>query len=103
MTEPDHQRLRGPADLRNRPDFAELLRALCRQAAGDVHLDLSEMDFVDVWGAAALVEAAAGLAGGELVLHNPPPSLRRLLEVMGGPPGLRLEPTTPWPRPPAAP
>jgi anti-anti-sigma regulatory factor len=97
VTGPDRRRLHGPADLRNRPDFAELLRALCRQAAGDVHLDLSEMDFVDAWAAAALVEAAAGLSGGDLVLHNPPPSLRRLLEVMGERPGLRLEPTTPWP------
>lgn len=92
MTAPDPRRLSGPADLRNRPDFAELLRTLCRQAAGDVHLDLSEMDFVDVWAAAALVEAASALAGGELVLHNPPAALRRLLEVLGTQPGLRLDP-----------
>lgn len=92
MTAPDPRRLPGPADLRTRPDFAELLRALCRQADGDVHLDLSEMDFVDAWGAAALVEAAATLGGGLLVLHNPPPSLRRLLDVLGEHACLRLEP-----------
>ncbi|MGW5054389.1 STAS domain-containing protein [Actinokineospora sp. NPDC004072] len=92
MSRPDPPRLHGDADLRNRPDFAELLRALCRQASGDVHLDLSEMVFVDVWGAVAMVEAAATLAGGELVLHNPPPALRRLLQLLGKHPNLRLDP-----------
>ncbi|GGS31786.1 MULTISPECIES: STAS domain-containing protein [Actinokineospora] len=92
MTHADPPRLQGDADLRNRPDFAELLRALCRQAVGDVHLDLSEMDFVDVWGAVALVEAAGALSGGDLVLHNPPAALRRLLDLLGAHPGLRLEP-----------
>ncbi|GAA4296545.1 STAS domain-containing protein [Actinokineospora soli] len=91
MTEP-RPRLTGPADLRNRIDFSELLHALCRQAVGDVHLDLSEMDFVDAWSARALVEAAGSLAAGELVLHNPPAALRRLLGFLGEQPRLRLDP-----------
>jgi anti-anti-sigma regulatory factor len=93
VTDARPPRLRGPADLRTRPDFAELLRALCRNAGGDVHLDLSEMDFVDVWAVSALVEAAGALEAGTLVLHNPPPALRRLLEVLGAG-ALRLEPPT---------
>lgn len=92
MTGPDPRRLHGQADLRSRPDFAELLHALCRQADGDVHLDLSEMDFVDAWGATAMIDAAAALGGGLLVLHNPPASLRRLLDVLGEHPCLRLDP-----------
>ena len=92
VTEPQRPRLTGPADLRTRIDFAELLRALCRQAVGDVHLDLSEMDFVDAWSATALIEAASGLVDGQLVLHNPPAALRRLLGFLGTQPRLRLEP-----------
>lgn len=88
-------RLTGHADLRTRPDFAELLHALCAQATGDVHLDLAELDFVDVSGAMTLLSAAHALGEGHLVLHNPPASLRRVLHLLGpsvAEAGVRLDP-----------
>ncbi|SDC12102.1 anti-anti-sigma factor [Actinokineospora iranica] len=77
-------RLTGHADLSNRPDFEQLLLALCRQASGDVHLDLAELDFIDVSGVITLLRVARTLPeDSHLVLRNPPPSMRRILEVLG--------------------
>ncbi|MCP2268513.1 STAS domain-containing protein [Actinokineospora diospyrosa] len=77
-------RLSGHADLRSRPDFEQLLVALCRQATGDVHLDLAELDFIDVSGVITLLRVADTLPGSSrLVLRNPPESMRRILELLG--------------------
>ncbi|WP_035307247.1 STAS domain-containing protein [Actinokineospora inagensis] len=77
-------RLSGQADLRTRPDFEQLLVALCRQATGDVHLDLAELDFIDVSGVITLLRAADTLPeSSRLVLRNPPASMRRILELLG--------------------
>ncbi|WP_436497723.1 STAS domain-containing protein [Actinokineospora sp. HUAS TT18] len=77
-------RISGHADLTNRPDFEQFLLALCRQAEGDVHLDLAELDFIDISGVITLVRVAESLpAGRHLVLHNPPPAMRRILELLG--------------------
>ncbi|SDI77575.1 STAS domain-containing protein [Actinokineospora alba] len=77
-------RVSGHADLSTRPDFEEFLLALCRQAEGDVHLDFAELDFIDISGVITVVRAAGSLDEGRfLVLHNPPPSMRRILELLG--------------------
>ncbi|WP_169514488.1 STAS domain-containing protein [Actinokineospora enzanensis] len=77
-------RLSGHADLRTRPDFEELLLVLCGRATGDVHLDLGELDFIDVSGVITLLRAAGTLPGtSALVLRNPPESMRRILELLG--------------------
>lgn len=66
------------------PDFEKLLDVLCQRSAGDVHLDLAELDEVDIYGVITLIRAAATLASGRnLVLHNPPASVRRILAAMG--------------------
>jgi anti-anti-sigma factor len=49
----------------------------------DVHLDLSELRFIDGRGVALLVAAARRLPQGRwMVLHWPPSSLRQALEVL---------------------
>ncbi len=79
-----HNRLPGHADLSTRPDFEALLHVLCAHATGDVHLDLASLDFIDVSGVIALLNAAATLpAGCHLVLDNAPASMHRILEVLG--------------------
>lgn len=87
-------RVSGHADLSTRPDFEQLLLVLCRQAEGDVHLDFAELDFIDISGVITVVRAASSLGDGRhLVLHNPPPSMRRILELLGpaaGLPGVRI-------------
>ena len=62
----------------------ELLLALCRGSTGDVHLDLAELDSIDIMSVIALLRGAAVLVGGrKLVLHNAPAKLRPMLEVVG--------------------
>ncbi|MGQ0841217.1 STAS domain-containing protein [Actinokineospora sp.] len=77
-------RLTGHADLSTRPDFEQLLVALCSQAGGDVHLDMAELDFIDVSGVIILLRAASTLPDDRrLVLHNPPQAMRRILDLLG--------------------
>ncbi|WP_067815823.1 STAS domain-containing protein [Actinomadura kijaniata] len=48
-----------------------------------VHLELSQLVSVDAGGAAAVAAVAHRLAPtGRVVLHSPPPALRRILQVM---------------------
>ena len=73
-------RLIGEVDLATAPVLAEALDELVR-GAGDVHLDLAELQFVDVSGASVVVAAAAALgAGRTLVLHRPPEVLNQILD-----------------------
>lgn len=62
----------------------ELLYTLCRRSTGDVHLDLAEMDSIDILSVIALLRGAASLCDGrQLVLHNAPSSLRPMLDAVG--------------------
>lgn len=71
-------------DLTTIPDFEQLLLMLCRQTTGDVHLDLSELDGVDIGDVITMLRGAAILdSGRHLVLHNPPSAVQGLLEVLG--------------------
>ncbi|WP_051799625.1 STAS domain-containing protein [Catenuloplanes japonicus] len=78
-------RLVGVADLGTR---AVLDRALAGvPATADLHLELAQLAFIDVGGVTALVAAAGRLdAGRRLVLHDPPPELLRIIDVMWGRP-----------------
>jgi anti-anti-sigma regulatory factor len=63
----------------------QLLLTLCRGSTGDVHLDLAELDSIDLTAVLALLRGAAALGEGRhLVLHNPPSSLAPILEMVGG-------------------
>jgi|GraSoiStandDraft_4_1057263.scaffolds.fasta_scaffold1289403_1 hypothetical protein len=62
----------------------ELLVTLCRRSAGDVHLDLADVDSIDLTAVIALLRGAASMADGRhLVLHNPPSCLGPILAVVG--------------------
>ena len=62
----------------------ELLVTLCRRSTGDVHLDLADVDSIDLTAVLALLRGAASMAAGRhLVLHNPPSSLGPILDVVG--------------------
>lgn len=60
-------------------------QALEQAVGGDVdvyYLELSSVTFVDVAGAEVLATAAQRLQGGRrIVLHRPPPTLRRVLDL----------------------
>lgn len=52
------------------------------QREGDVHMDLSEVSFVDVAGVTSLAGTAQRLPRGRrIVIHHPPASLSRVLEL----------------------
>jgi anti-anti-sigma factor len=76
-------RVTGHADVSTKLNFEQFLVTLCRQSDGDMHLDLAELDFIDVSGVITLVRAADSLGDGrKLILHNPPESLRRILDLL---------------------
>lgn len=78
-------RLVGEVDVSNRVILTAAMGPFVA-GSGDVHLDLSELDFIDVGGVTALVEAAERLgAGRQLVLHRAAPTLRRVLAELWGP------------------
>lgn len=89
----------GEVDIANHHMFAMVVDAVAHHVGdgdasrGEAHLDLADLDFIDVGGARVLVTAAAKRGpGDQLVIHHPPPILVRILQVGWGQlPGLRLE------------
>ena len=74
-------RLVGDVDLSTHEVLQAALRPLVHRDC-DVCVDLSEVTFVDVSGASLLVSTGLGLGGGRrMVLRQPPPALRRTLEL----------------------
>ncbi|MEV6557455.1 STAS domain-containing protein [Nocardia sp. NPDC051756] len=70
----------GQVDLATHDDWETALAEL--PAAPDVHLELSELTFIDTHGTLILVEATNQAAKGRrVVLHNPPVALVRILEL----------------------
>jgi anti-anti-sigma factor len=82
----------GEVDLATREQFkAALSQTLGRD--GDTVLDLSGVTFMDTHAVTSVVHCANRLfaEGGRLVVHRPPPSLRRIFELLwGGDGGARL-------------
>ncbi|GAA2445951.1 MEDS domain-containing protein [Streptomyces macrosporus] len=76
-------RLRGGADADTRVVLRGALAALARLPGPVVHLDLSGTDFTDTAAVAALAAAAGAerARGRRLILHHPPHSLRRVVEL----------------------
>ncbi|MFI5764930.1 STAS domain-containing protein [Streptomyces sp. NPDC051563] len=76
-------RLSGSCDLDTRQCLTAALGALTAMPGPVVHLDLSAVVFLDADAVAALVRAAAALSGQgrRLLLHDPPYSLRRVVEM----------------------
>jgi len=68
-------RLAGDIDISS-TDLLDAALAAIPAADGDIRLDMTEVDFIDVVGTGSLVRAAARLDGGRrLILHRPPPVL----------------------------
>ncbi|MEV5434622.1 STAS domain-containing protein [Streptomyces sp. NPDC052682] len=75
-------RAAGEVGLTTRTEWERVLEKAVREGEDVYYLELSDVTFVDVAGAGALVAAAERLRDGRrLVLHRPPPALRRVLEL----------------------
>jgi ABC-type transporter Mla MlaB component len=82
LDDPPGLRLAGEVDVSSWSALEGALRSL-PAGAGDLHLELAQLSFIDAHGATTLVRAAERLGTGRsLVLHNPPSVLRRLLELL---------------------
>jgi anti-anti-sigma factor len=82
----------GEIDADTREQFKVAL-AQTLGSDGDTVLDLSGVPFMDTHSVTAVVHCANRLfdEGGRLVVHRPPPSLRRISELLwGGDGGARL-------------
>jgi anti-sigma B factor antagonist len=87
-------RLRGELDMATAGDLSEVLRAAA--TTGDpIVLDFEGVSFMDSSGLRALLEGA-GLPSnrGPVVILNPAPQVRRVLDISipGGVPGLEVRP-----------
>ncbi len=75
-------RVEGTVDVGSRSGLAAAL-ATAQQSSGDILVDLSGLDFIDMDGLRLLVRAARSLTPGRsLVLQRVPPYLRELLRVV---------------------
>jgi ABC-type transporter Mla MlaB component len=75
-------RVAGEVDATVRDCWHATLASLAA-VDGDLHLDLSALTFIDVRGVAELVELADGLGEERrMVLHQPPPVLRQVMDVL---------------------
>jgi anti-anti-sigma regulatory factor len=75
-------KLSGEVSLATRADWESALARALREGGRMYRLELSAVTFVDVAGAGALAAAARTLQDGRrLVLHEPPLTLCRLLDL----------------------
>ncbi|MFI6655969.1 STAS domain-containing protein [Streptomyces sp. NPDC050523] len=75
-------KLSGEVSLATRADWERALERALREGGRMYRLELSAVTFVDVAGAGALAAAAQTLQDGRrLVLHEPPHTLCRLLDL----------------------
>lgn len=76
-------RLSGSCDLDTRQSLSAALGVVTGIPGPVVHLDLSTVAFLDTAAVAALVQAADALngQGRRLLLHDPPYSLRKVVEM----------------------
>jgi anti-anti-sigma factor len=78
---PNGLTLAGVLDLFNADSVAASVAALL-DSEGDLHLDLSKVEFCDVSGIRALVSAAES-GRRRLVMHGLPPALHRVMMLVG--------------------
>ncbi|MEU5861271.1 STAS domain-containing protein [Nonomuraea sp. NPDC047529] len=84
MVHPFGLRVRGEIDHHGRSALARALAWALRIGETDLHLDLSELTFIDAGGLRLIMSAATGLPPPRrLVLQNASPTVRELLALLG--------------------
>jgi STAS domain len=74
-------RLDGEADLTSQDELQKALAAL-PPCASEIHFELAGLKFIDVAAARALMARALHPPHARLILHHPPPSLQRLIDLL---------------------
>lgn len=81
-------RVAGAADLSSSAVLGDALSDAL-DVGDDIHIDARRLEFIDLSGVGELVKAALGMrAGRRMIVHHPPRTLRRILELMPGWEGL---------------
>jgi anti-anti-sigma factor len=84
MFDPRGLRVTGAVDLTTSGALASTLRLAANWPGTNLHIDLGELEFIDVAGVRAIVRAAEMLGPGrQLVVERLAPSLRRVFELAG--------------------
>jgi hypothetical protein len=75
--------LSGEADISSRGDVRSAVASLPAQA-GEIHFELGGLRFIDISTLRELLVAARRPGQPKVVLHDPPPMLQQLLELVWG-------------------
>jgi STAS domain-containing protein len=73
--------LSGEADISSRGDVRSAIASLPAQA-GEIHFELGGLRFIDISTLRELLAAARRPCQPRIVLHDPPPMLRQLLDLV---------------------
>jgi anti-sigma B factor antagonist len=85
--------LSGELDVASSPALSEELIQLIARGSTDLVIDLGSLDFIDSTGLSAILKVNKSLEGkGQLVLREPTPMVRQVLEITGLTGALRIEP-----------
>ncbi len=85
--------LSGELDVASSQSFTEELIRLIDGGTTELVIDLTRLEFIDSTGLSAILQANRKLDGkGQLVLREPTPLVRQVLEVTGLTGALRIEP-----------
>jgi anti-anti-sigma factor len=75
-------RVAGAIDVNSYDAWERALRETADRGAG-IALDLTDVEFIDARGVAALVDVASGLPEGHrIVVHRPPRGMRRIMRAL---------------------
>jgi anti-sigma B factor antagonist len=87
-------RIEGEIEFATAPRLRATLLDLAQDGAAPVVVDLAQVTFLDSAGISLLIQAKKRLASGEsdLVLRDPQPHIRRVLEISGVTELFRIEP-----------
>lgn len=78
-------RFEGEIDVCSWDLLAAALNTAVQFGSGDLHVDLTDVTFIDVAGIRIMTTVAKKLSreGHRLLLHAPPPGVHRVIQVMG--------------------
>ena len=85
ITDPPGLAIAGDVDFRSLDEFTTAVSNAAETYRGDVHLDLSQLEFIEVSGMRVLADISRRLAqeNRRLVLKDLAPRLRPVLQVVG--------------------
>jgi anti-sigma B factor antagonist len=82
----------GELDVASSQELSDELAELIEGGTTDLVIDLAQLAFIDSTGLSAILRANRSLERGHLVLREPSPMVRQVLEISGLTGALRIEP-----------